>query len=56
MEGEALRFRGGWRLLMVTALLAGACSGNGTAESVPLTSSIWSRVPHDEVVFGGGRN
>ena len=91
----ALRFRGGRLLLVVTALVTGACSGEGTAETTlaPRTTSIvsptttamssttasstastattalttttstaapaslpsasWSRVSHDESVFGG---
>ena len=42
-----MRFRRCWLLLVASALVAGACDTGETAETG------WSRVPHDEKVFGG---
>jgi hypothetical protein len=48
-EGQALTFRHSLILLVAAALIAGACSGG----DITAPSIAWSRVAHDDAVFGG---
>ena len=50
-----MRFRRGWLLLVASAVVAGACDTGDTAETATavVSSSTWSRLPHDEAVFSG---
>jgi len=50
-----VHFRRGWLLLVASALIAGACDTGDTAETTD-SGFIWSRVVHDEAVFGGARH